>query len=395
MRVGVLTGGGDAPGLNAVIYGILLKAFDLGHEVVGILKGWKGFLNNETAILDITRLDDLHTTGGTILFTSRTNPFAGIGSIKDPKGKEEAIRKHVKEVLIPKFDELKIDALIAIGGDDTLSVAARLAENCDKKIIGVPKTIDNDLSGTDYTFGFWSSVQLASTTLENLQTTAKSHQRIMVVEVMGRNAGWLTLMSGIASGADIILLPEIRFDLQKDVIDVLIKRVQNGYIHHIIAVSEGAIPTDESLKKDFKTITKETFEKLPKDVFGNPKLATLNFAKILAEELDKNANLKNEFKKNNVDLEVRDFVLGHSMRAGAPNSFDRILGLRFGVRAMELVHEGKTGIMVSLRGTKIETCGLTEGAKQRVIDPKLEPDLYELKRLVTATKHVAKEKLNK
>jgi 6-phosphofructokinase len=395
MRVGVLTGGGDAPGLNAVIYGVLLKAFDLGHEVVGILRGWKGFLNNETAVLDITKLDDLHTTGGTVLFTSRTNPFEKVGAVKDPKGKEEAIRKHVKEVLLPKFDVLGIDALIAIGGDDTLSVAARLAENCDKKIIGVPKTIDNDLAGTDYTFGFWSSVQLAATTLENLQTTAKSHQRVMVVEVMGRNAGWLTLMSGVSSGADIILMPETRFDMQRDIIDALVKRVQNGYIHHILAVSEGAIPTDESLKSDFKTITKETFEKLPKDVFGNPKLATLNFAKILADELAKNAKLKEEFKKCNVELEVRDFVLGHSMRAGAPNSFDRILGLRFGVRAMELVHEGKTGIMVGLRGTKIETCGLTEGAKQRVVDPKESADLYELKRLVTATKHIAKEKLNK
>ncbi|OLS14800.1 MAG: phosphofructokinase [Promethearchaeota archaeon CR_4] len=395
MRVGVLTGGGDAPGLNAVIYGVLLKAFDLGHEVIGILKGWKGFLNNETVPLDITRLDDLHTTGGTILYTSRTNPFEKVGAVKDPKGKEEAIRKHVRENLVPKFDLLGIDALIAIGGDDTLSVAARLAENCDKKIVGVPKTIDNDLSGTDYTFGFWSSVQLAATTLENLQTTAKSHQRIMVIEVMGRNAGWLTLMSGIASGADIILMPETRFDLQEDVINVLIKRVQNGYIHHMIAVSEGAIPTDESLKRDFKTITKETFEKLPKDVFGNPKLAGLNFSKILADELNKNTKLKEEFKQNNVDLEVRDFVLGHSMRAGAPIAFDRILGLRFGVRAMELVHEGKTGIVVSLRGTNIETCTLTEAAKQRTVDQKVVPDLYELKRLVTATKHVAKEKLNK
>ncbi|OLS13777.1 MAG: phosphofructokinase [Promethearchaeota archaeon CR_4] len=392
MRVGILTGGGDALGLNAVIYGVVVKAFELGHEVVGILKGWKGFLNNETRSLDITKLNDLHATGGTVLFSSRTNPFASIRDHENPKGKEEAIRKHVREVLVPKFDALGIDALIAVGGDDTLPVAARLAENCDKKVIGVPTTIDNDLMGTDYSLGFWSSVQLATTTLENLQTTAKSQQRVSVVEVMGQNAGWLPLMSGIASGADIILLPETCFDLQKDVIDVLVKRVQNSYIYHILAVSEGVIPTDESLERDFKTITKETFDKLPKDVFGDSKRASLNFSKILAKELEKNAALKAEFQKKNVELEVRDFVLGHSMQAGIPNAFDRILGLRFGVRAMELVHKGKTGLMVSLRGTKIETCGLTEGVKQRVEDPKTTSDLLALKRLVTSTKHVSKKK---
>jgi 6-phosphofructokinase 1 len=383
MRIGVLTGGGD---------GILLKAYDLGDEVVGILRGWKGFIENQVRVLDVSELDDLHIEGGTMLYTSRTNPFEAIGSPKDITGKEDEIREFVCNNLVPKFDELGIDALIAIGGDDTLSVAARIAENCEKQVIGVPKTIDNDLMGTDYTFGFWSSVQLAATTMDNLQTTAMSHQRIMVVEVMGRNAGWLTLMSGIASGASIILLPETRFDLQTDLIDVLISRANNGYTHHIVAVSEGAMPTQESLERDFSTITQETYDNLPKDVFGNPKLATLNFSKILTEELAKNTRLKQGFKDAGLDLEVRDFVLGHSMRAGSPIAFDRVLGVRFGIKAMELISAGESGKMVGLRGTNIESMSLTDGAKQKVVDPDQYPDLLEMKRLITSIKHVAPKK---
>ena len=227
MKIGILTGGGDCPGLNAVIYGVLLQAFESKHEVIGIEKGWKGFLENTTVPLKIAELDDLHTRGGTILFTSRTNPYKEVLSIKDEEQRKQAIKKRAHE-LADQFNVLGIDVLIAVGGDDTLGVANSLYQETGVKIIGVPKTIDNDLSGTDYTFGFWSAVQLASNTIDNLTTTAHSHQRIFVVEVMGRDAGWLTLMSGISAGADIILVPEIKFDFEKDIVEVLRRRVRSG-----------------------------------------------------------------------------------------------------------------------------------------------------------------------
>ena len=244
-RVGILTGGGDCPGLNSVIYGIMLKAYDAGVECVGILKGWKGFVENLKVPLNIADHDDLHTVGGTILYTSRTNPFKGVTS-KEERAKE----------LANQFNVLGIDALIAIGGDDTLGVADTMHKIGNANVVGCPKTIDNDLKGTHYTFGFWSAVQLASNAMDNLTTTARSHQRVFVVEIMGRDAGFLTMYSGISAGADIILVPETPFSLEKDVIDVLKKRVNAGYKYHIIATSEGAYPNSESLKMDFKTISK-------------------------------------------------------------------------------------------------------------------------------------------
>ena len=280
-KVGILTGGGDCPGLNSVIYGIMLKAYDAGVECVGILKGWKGLIDNEFIKLKIADHDDLHTVGGTILYTSRTNPFKGVDS-KEEKAKE----------LTKKFEDLGIDALIAIGGDDSLGVANNLYQLADAKVVGCPKTIDNDLAGTHYTFGFWSAVQLASNAMDNLTTTARSHQRVFVVEVMGRDAGFLTMYSGISAGADIILIPETPFDLERDVIDVLKKRVNAGYKYHIIATSEGAYPNVESLDRDFKTISKETIEKLPKDTYGNPLLVKLKMSQTIVDEL----NLRNDLK---------------------------------------------------------------------------------------------------
>jgi len=261
-KIGILTGGGDCPGLNSVIYGIMLKAYDAGIECVGFLKGWKGLMENLTIPLKIAEHDDLHTIGGTILYTSRTNPFKGAES-----------KEAVAQELVAKLDELGIDALIAIGGDDTLSVADAMCKNAKVNIIGCPKTIDNDLAGTHYTFGFWSAVQLASNSMDNLTTTARSHQRVFVVEVMGRDAGFLTMYSGLSAGADIILIPETPFDFENDIVDVLRSRVNAGYTYHIIATSEGAYPKNESLERDFKTISKETINKLPKDTFGNPLLA--------------------------------------------------------------------------------------------------------------------------
>ena len=183
MKIGILTGGGDCPGLNSVIYGIMLKSFKSGHEIIGIEKGWKGFLNNLTIPLEPAEHDDLHIVGGTILFTSRTNPFENILKIEDKTLREVKIEEKARE-LASHFKILGIDALIAIGGDDTLGVAASIFKNTNANIIGVPKTIDNDLSGTDYTFGFWSAVQLATNTIDNLQTTASSHQRTFVVEII-------------------------------------------------------------------------------------------------------------------------------------------------------------------------------------------------------------------
>ena len=378
-KIGILTGGGDCPGLNSVIYGIMLKAYDVGARCIGILKGWKGFMENITIPLDIAEHDDLHTVGGTILYTSRTNPFKGVTDIEE-KAKEVA----------KKFQDLDIDALIAIGGDDTLGVANNLYKYADAKVVGCPKTIDNDLAGTHYTFGFWSAVQLASNTLDNLTTTAHSHQRVFVVEIMGRDAGFLTMYSGISAGADIILIPETPFDLEDDIIHVLKKRVDSGYKYHIIAVSEGAYPNLKSLERDFKTISKETIDKLPKDSFGNPLLAKLGISQIIVNELNLRDDLKEEFKKNDIDFECRSVVLGHTMRAGTPNSFDRILGLRFGLAAMKLVIKGKFGNMVSLQGNKIATVPLSEGVKKKYITA--ENDKMEIRDLLVKIRYLSKQK---
>jgi len=257
-------------------------------------------------------------------------------------------------------------------------------------VIGCPKTIDNDLQGTHYTFGFWSSTQLASNAMDNLTTTARSHQRVFIVEIMGRDAGFLTMYSGISAGADIILIPETPFSLEKDVIDVLKKRVNAGYKYHIIATSEGAYPNSESLKKDFKTISKETIDKLPKDTYGNPLLVKLNISQTIVNELNLRDDLKKEFQKNGVDFECRSVVLGHTMRAGTPNCFDRILGLRFGLAAMKLVLNKDFGYMVSLQGTKMEKVPLAEGVKKKYLT--FDSDKMELRDLLVKIRYLSKQK---
>lgn len=382
--IGVLTGGGDCPGLNSVLYGVLLKAMDSGFTIIGIEKGWKGFLENTTRELDITKLDDLHTIGGTLLYTSRTNPYKDAKKVKDLVEKQKIIEETARR-MASQFEILGIDALIAIGGDDTLGVAAAMHQYAGAKVIGVPKTIDNDLSGTDYTFGFWSAIQLASNTMDNITTTSRSHQRIFVVEVMGRDAGWLTLISGISTGADIILIPERPFDFEKDIVNVLQERVEVGCKYHIIACSEGAVPTSESLQRDFKTISQETLNNLPKDDFGNPLLSKLNMSKIIVKELSLRNDLEEFFQKNNAEFEVRDVVLGHTMRAGTPSSFDRILGLRLGAHAAQLIQNERYGLMVCLRGENIEAVPLSEGAKKKVIPQN--SDLLELCDLITKVKY--------
>ncbi|TFF93046.1 MAG: ATP-dependent 6-phosphofructokinase [Promethearchaeota archaeon] len=387
-RVGILTGGGDCPGLNSVIYGIMLKAFEADIECVGIIRGWKGFLENEAIPLNIAKHDDLHTEGGTVLYTSRTNPFKEVNKLNNEKEKED-LREKIAREMASKFEEIGIDALIVIGGDDTNGVADRMHKYAGAKVVGCPKTIDNDLAGTDYTFGFWSGAQLASNAMDNLTTTARSHQRVFVVEIMGRDAGFLTIYSGVSSGADIILIPETPFSLENDVIEVLKHRVAAGYKYHIIACSEGAYPNDESLKKDFQTISQETIDKLPKDAFGNPKLPSLNMSQILVNELNLREDLKEEFAKNGVIYECRSVVLGHTMRAGPPNAFDRILGLRFGLAAMKQVINEDFGKMVTLRGNKIEAIPLSEGASKKYIEK--DSDLIELRDLLVKIRYLSKQ----
>ncbi len=368
----------------------MLKAFDAGVECVGIQKGWKGFLENLTIPLDVSEHDDLHTIGGTILYTSRTNPFKAISKVTNDEEKE-VLKEKIAKGMANKFEELGIDALIAIGGDDTLGVADAIYNYSGAKVVGCPKTIDNDLAGTHYTFGFWSAVQLASNAMDNLTTTARSHQRVFIVEVMGRDAGFLTMYSGLSSGADIILVPETPFDLERDVIDILKNRVSRGYKYHIIACSEGAYPLNESLNKHFKTISKETIDHLPKDVFGNPVLPALNMSKILVDELNQREDLIETFNKYGVDFECRSVVLGHTMRAGTPNAFDRILGLRFGLAAMKLVLEGNFGKMVSLQGNKIVSYPLAEGVKKKYIKPN--SDKIEIRDLLVKIRYQSKEQL--
>ena len=386
IKIGVLTGGGDCPGLNSVLYGILLKASEKNEieEIIGIEKGWSGFLKNKTRKLDITTLDDLHTIGGTLLYTSRTNPFKDVMKEKNLEEREKRA-KMIAEEMTSQFDSLGIDVLIVIGGDDTLSVAEAMHKYADAKVIGVPKTVDNDLASTDFTFGFWSAVQLASNSMDNITTTARSHQRIFVIQVMGRDAGWLTLVSGISTGADIILIPERPFDFEIEIVSVLKERVRVGRKYHIIACSEGAVPTLESLKKDFKTLTQDLIDKLPKDDFGNPILSKLNMSQIIVDELNLRKDLKEYFNLYDAEYDVRDVVLGHTMRAGTPNSFDRILGLRLGIHAVKLILEGKFGLMTCLHGDKIEAVPLSEGAQKKLV-PK-DSDLIELGELITRVKY--------
>ena len=339
MRIGILTGGGDAPGLNAVIRAVVVKATALGEEVVGFKMGWAGLLKEEIELLDLEKIEDIHRQGGTILGSSRTNLF------KVEKGPEKA-KDNLKK--------LKVDALIAIGGEDTLGVAAKLYA-MDVKVVGVPKTIDNDVNATDYTFGFDTAINRVMESLDRLHTTTKSHHRVMVVEIMGRHAGWMTLQGGMAGGAHLILIPEEPFDIAK-ICELIKNRYKKGRVYTMIAVAEGAKPAQA---ESFVTLVKE------RDAFGHIRLGGI--AQILSKEIEKRTG-----------FEARYVVLGHLQRGGEPSAFDRVLATRFGVKAVELVKENKFGQMVSLRGTEIVAVPLKEGiGKLKTVDKKS----YELARL--------------
>ncbi|MGH7197492.1 MAG: 6-phosphofructokinase [Candidatus Omnitrophota bacterium] len=312
MKVGILTGGGDCPGLNPVIRAAVRTGIQEGYEIVGIQYGWKGLVDNNVKTLDLNDISGILHRGGTILGTSRTNPYKDKGAL---------------EKLAANWKAIGLDALIAIGGEDTLGVATKLSKD-GFKVVGVPKTIDNDLSGTDFTFGFDTAVNIAMDAIDRLHTTAESHQRIMVVEVMGRRAGWIALHSGIAGGADLILIPEVPIKMS-EVIDVIRKRNERGKNFSIIVVAEGA-------KFDGSEVTLE--KKL--DEFGHVRLGGIG--ELLARKIEEKTG-----------FETRVAVLGHIQRGGSATAFDRMLGTRFGAKAIELVKKGQFGQMVALRGNEI------------------------------------------
>ena len=328
-KIGILTGGADCPGLNSVIRAVVRKGMQQGYVVTGIKNGWNGLIDNDMRILDVKATSGILDRGGTILGTSRINPF------KDP-----ALIEQIKE----NYRRSGIDALIAVGGEDTLKVALGLYKEGIIKVVGVPKSIDNALSGTDYAFGFDTAVNIATECIDRLHTTAESHHRIMVVEVMGRYTGWIALEAGIAGGADIILIPEIPVNIE-EVCDALRSRHKRGKSFSIIVVSEGV-----QLNGSHGAIPNH--DKNQVDEFGHRRFGGIG--EFIAGTIEKETG-----------YETRISVLGHIQRGGSPTAFDRILGTRFGVKAVELVKENKFGKMVSLRSNKITSVPIEEAVEKR------------------------------
>jgi 6-phosphofructokinase 1 len=331
MRVGVLTGGGDCPGLNAVIRAVVRRGVkEFGYEFVGFRDGWKGPLEGLTMPLGIPEVRGILPRGGTILGSSRTNPFKVEGGVEQIKANLAAA---------------EVDALIAIGGEDTLGVATKL-HDVGVNVVGVPKTIDNDLSGTDFTFGFDTAVNIAMEAIDRLHTTAESHHRVLVVEVMGRHAGWIALHAGIAGGANVVLIPERPFDID-DVVKHVMARFETKYAV-ILVVSEGAVPADGS---GMTLVSGE------KDAFGHVRLGGIG--ERLATEIEERTG-----------KEARAVVLGHIQRGGTPTAFDRWLATRFGLHAIGAVHDGDFGKMMALRGNDIVRVPLIEGTGElKVVQP--------------------------
>src|SRR5215213_7305640 len=333
-RIGLLTGGGDCPGLNAVIRAVVRKGVNTyDHEFVGFRYGWAGVLAADAMDLTNESTSGILHRGGTILGTSRTNVF------KEANGLER-----VQDSLA----KLRLDALIPIGGEDTLGVAGKLSD-AGVDVVGVPKTIDNDLAGTDFTFGFQTAVQIATDAIDRLHTTAESHNRVIVVEVMGRHAGWIAAYSGMAGGADAILVPERPFDVE-EVCAHLERRHARGSNFSIVVVAEGATPKDGQIQTEFGGAT---------DAFGHERLGGIAVA--LEREIEERTG-----------YESRMTILGHVQRGGSPLAYDRVLGTRFGVAAIDAANAGNFGKMVALRGTEIELVPLDEAlAEPKLLDPRL------------------------
>lgn len=331
LKIGILNGGGDCAGLNAVTRGVLMAAFRNGDSVLGIRRGWAGLLENDCFDLKYEDFEEMIGEGGTALKTSRTNPLK---------------KEHGLEVIAQNMKSLQLDILIAVGGDDTLGVARELSLK-GQKVIGVPKTIDNDLAGTDYSFGFFTAVDEAMKMIESLKTTGRSHSRIMVVEVMGRDAGWISLYAGTAAGASMILIPEFK-TAPDDVVKLVKEREKRGMNSSVIVVAEG--------------VNLVSREKAEKDEFGHELIA-----KAPGES---NASYLARYVEEKTGLETRATVLGHTIRGTRPNAYDRVMSTRLGVRAVQAAHEGADGVMVAISGTSIVEVPLTEGTRKKYVDEK-------------------------
>ena len=337
MRIGLLTGGGDCPGLNAVIRAVVRKGeVHFGDHLVGFRDGWKGVIERRTQLLDVENCRGILPRGGTILGTSRTNPYKLDGAVAKVLG---------------TIDDERIDALVAIGGEDTLGVAHRLAAD-GVSVVGVPKTIDNDLSATEVTFGFHTAVQIATEAIDRLHTTAESHDRVIVCEVMGRHAGWIATYAGIAGGAAEILVPEEPFDIEV-ICEALKARHAKGRYASIVVVAEGAVPVEGTLEVASVEV----------DQFGHPRLGGI--ANVLAPEIERRTG-----------FETRVTILGHVQRGGTPTAFDRVLATRFGIAAIEAVHDGAFDQMVALRADRIVRVPLSDALSElKTVDPDLLHDV--------------------
>jgi 6-phosphofructokinase 1 len=335
-KVGVLTGGGDCPGLNAVIRAVARRSLTRGHTIVGVREGWRGLVDGRFMELGPREISGLLPRGGTILGTTRTNPY------KTDRGVEKVLEN---------FSAQSLDALVAIGGEDTLGVASRLFAEHDFPVVGVPKTIDNDLSATDYTFGFDTAVFIATEAIDRLHTTAESHNRVMVVEVMGRHTGWIAVMSGIAGGADVILIPEQPVTVE-DACEDLRRRHERGKDFSIVVVSEGYELTYASGEK------RQVAQEAPAtDQFGHVRLGGVG--EQLAREIEERTG-----------FECRVTVLGHVQRGGSPTPRDRVLATRYGLKAADLVEEGRFGTMAALQGDDIVAVPLADAvAELKTVPP--------------------------
>jgi 6-phosphofructokinase 1 len=337
MRIGLLTGGGDCPGLNAVIRAVVRKGIDAyDDELIGFRDGWRGVLEDDADELTIESTRGILPRGGTILGSSRTNPF-----------KREDGADLVREALRRR----ELDGLIAIGGEDTLGAAKRL-HDAGIHVVGVPKTIDNDLGATDVTFGFDTALQIATEAIDRLHTTAESHHRILVVEVMGRHAGWIALHSGVAGGADVILIPEIPFDVE-EVCRLIRRRHERGRPFSIVVAAEGALPKEGTMAVSAGE----------RDEFGHPRLGGIG------------QRLEHEIEQR-TGFETRTTVLGHVQRGGTPTAFDRVLATRLGLAAIDAAHAQAWGMMTALRSTEIQLVSLADAVAQLRTVPAAEYERY-------------------